>query len=62
MAAPPIKLHLLPDALDAEGQPRAGLLVPPSPGSASRRTVMVLFPTIAAAVAAKRDMEGSLHG
>ena len=34
------------------------LVVPPTPSRYDRRTVTLLFPTIAAALAAKRDMEG----
>jgi hypothetical protein len=55
---PPIRLHLMPEALDRDGQPRAALVVPPTPSRYDRRTVTLLFPTIAAALAAKRDMEG----
>lgn len=54
-----IKLHLLEDARDAEGVPRAGLLVPPPPSSVSRRPVLVIFASIAAAVAEKARMESS---
>jgi hypothetical protein len=53
------RLVLLPDALDAEGQPRVALATSATTG---RRAALVLFPTIAAALAALRDMEGRQHG
>jgi hypothetical protein len=58
MSAPaPIRLQLLPDAPDADGQPRCGLLVPPAPSSLSRRPILVLFHSLGAAIAAKATME-----
>ena len=57
MMAPSIQLHLMPEALDAEGEPRAALVVPPMPSRYDRRTVTLLFPSIAAALAAKRRLE-----
>ena len=52
-----IKLHLMPEAPDASGEPRAALVVPPLPSRYDRRAVTLLFPSIAAALAAKRNME-----
>ncbi len=54
-AAQPIRLQLMQDALDGDGEPRAALLLPPKPG---RRPVLMMFSTIAAAVAVKRSLEG----
>lgn len=54
-AAP--RLLLLPDAPDANGQPRVALALPAL--STGRRAALVIFPTIAAALAAKRRMEAS---
>ena len=54
-----IKLHLLPDALDGNGEPRAGLLIPPAPSSPARRPVLLVFTTLAAALAEKRTREGA---
>ncbi|MFT8243262.1 hypothetical protein [Roseomonas sp. BN140053] len=56
--AAPIRLHLLPDAPDASGEPRAALLVPPS-HTLTRRPTLHVFATVAAAIAAKRQMEGN---
>lgn len=51
------RLVLLPDALDATGEPRIALaLCALAPG---RRGGLVIFPTIAAALTAKRDMEAA---
>ncbi|MFT8243959.1 hypothetical protein [Roseomonas sp. BN140053] len=52
----PIRLHLLPDAPDASGEPRAALLVPPS-HTLTRRPALRVFATVAAAIAAKRLLE-----
>lgn len=57
LAATSIRLHLLPDAPDAEGEPRAALLVPASSPALGRRPALLLFANIAAAIAAKREME-----
>jgi hypothetical protein len=57
--AAPIRLHLLPEALDRDGEPRAALVVPPSASRYGRRSITLLFPSIAAAVAAKRSMEAA---
>lgn len=52
-----VQLHLLPEAPDAEGEPRAALVVPPMPSRYDRRTVTLLFPSLAAALAEKRRIE-----
>ena len=54
MSAAAIRLHLLPDVLDEGGEARAALELPAAPG---RRAVVVLFPSVAAAVAAKMGLE-----
>jgi len=54
--APAPRLLLLPDAPDADGQPRVALALPTL--STGRRAALVIFPTIAAALAALRTMEG----
>ena len=55
--APAIRLLLLPDAADPEGAPRPALLLPNlRPGA---RPVLRAFPTLAAALAAKRTMEAA---
>ena len=61
-AAPPIRLCLMPQALDRDGEPRAALVVPPTPSRYDRRTVILLFPSVAAALAAKRGMERAEPG
>ena len=53
-AAQPIRLLLLPDAADAEGGPLPALLLPTASAGMSK---LRAFPTIAAALAAKRSME-----
>ncbi|MDJ0391072.1 hypothetical protein QMO56_23455 [Roseomonas sp. E05] len=53
---PSIKLHLLLDAPDPDGLPRAALEIPPSPGR-NRRPTLLLFASIPAALAAKQRME-----
>ena len=59
---PLIRLHLLPEAADRDGEPRAALVVPPTPSRYDRRTITLLFPSIAAALAAKRGMECASPG
>lgn len=59
MTAPAIRLHLLEDACDADGLPRAALEVPSQPGAIVRRPLLLLFPTIALAVAEKAKREAS---
>jgi hypothetical protein len=58
----PIRLYLLPEALDRDGEPRAALVVPPTPSRYDRRTITLLFPSVAAALAAKRGMERAEPG
>lgn len=52
---PPPRLVLLADALDTEGQPRVALATSATTG---RRSALVLFPSLAAALAALREIEG----
>jgi hypothetical protein len=54
-APPPVRVVLLHGCPDEEGQPRPALM------GAGRRTPVV-FPTIAAALAAKKLMEAASHG
>ncbi|MCR0980629.1 hypothetical protein [Roseomonas populi] len=53
----PIKLLHIPAALDAAGEPRVMLEVPPRPGSVTRRPMLHAFASVAAALAAKAEME-----
>ena len=55
--APSIRLLLLPDAADPEGMPRPALLLPDLRHGA--RPVLRAFPSVAAALAAKRTMEAA---
>lgn len=57
MSPTPIRLQMLSDAPDEDGEPQCGLLVPPSPSSVSRRPILVLFANVAAAIEAKRGLE-----
>ncbi|MCG7360824.1 hypothetical protein MHZ93_06120 [Roseomonas sp. ACRSG] len=57
-SAEPIRLIQVPNALDANGTPRAALLVPPAPDAVSRRPIIKMFASVAAAIAAKRNLEG----
>ena len=59
MSAGPIRLCLLPEALDRDGEPRAALVVPPSPNRYGVRPTTVLFPSLDAALAAKRALEAA---
>lgn len=60
-AATPITVSLvhLPDAPDASGEPMVGLLVSTGPINTKRRPLLRIFPTVAAALTAKRALEGS---
>lgn len=51
---PSLQILLLVDALNAEGEPRAAVARPTVSG---RRGMLAIFPTVAAALAAKREME-----
>ena len=51
------RLVLLADAIDAEGQPRVGLALPAI--ATGRRAALVIFPNLAAALDAKRDLEAN---
>ncbi len=55
---PEVKLITLPDAPNSDGEPRAGLVILPEPHAISRRPIFRVFGTVAAAVAAKRALEG----
>jgi hypothetical protein len=55
-----IRLCLLSEALDPEGQPRAALVVPPSPDRYGR-PVTILYASLGAALAAKRSFEEATH-
>ncbi len=57
MSAGPIRLCLLPEARDRDGEPRAALVVPPSPRRYGRLPVTLLFPSLATALDAKRSLE-----
>ncbi len=57
MTAAPIQLLQFPDALDASGEPKVGLLLPPPAGSASTKPVLRVFATVSEAVRAKRRLE-----
>jgi hypothetical protein len=54
MSAAAIRLLLLADAPDDGGEARAALQLPPAPGG---RPAMLVFSSIAAAIAAKRGLE-----
>ncbi|MCB4820752.1 hypothetical protein [Roseicella aerolata] len=49
------RLVLLPDCCDANGEPRAGLMIP-------GHRLPIAFPSMAAAVAELRRMEAGAHG
>ncbi|WP_424135144.1 hypothetical protein [Roseomonas chloroacetimidivorans] len=53
----PIRLVHIPAAVDADGEPRVALEVPPRPGAQQRRPVLLMFASMAAALAGKREME-----
>lgn len=59
MAAAPVRLLLLDEARDPDGAPRAALRVPPMPGRYGTRPTTILYPSLDAALAAKRDLEGA---
>jgi hypothetical protein len=58
IAHTPIRLVHIPNAMDADGEPRVALEVLPRPGSVSRRPMLMMFASIAAALDSKRTMEG----
>lgn len=58
----PIRITYIPNAVDADGEQRVALEVPAKPGDVFRRAALMVFPSIAAAVAAKAAMEGAPHG
>lgn len=55
--AMPIRLVHIPNAADADGEPRIALEVPPGPGTLNRRPVLLMFATVSAALAGKRKLE-----
>jgi hypothetical protein len=54
----PIRLVHIPNATDADGEPRIALELPLRPDSLSRRPMLMMFASIAAALDSKRQMEG----
>ena len=59
MSGAQVRLCLMAEARDRNGEPRAALVVPPSPSRYGKRPVILLFPSLTAALHAKRDMEGA---
>jgi hypothetical protein len=55
----PVRLVQIPAAVDADGEPRIALEVLPQPGSMSRRPVLMMFASMAAALASKRELEAT---
>ncbi|MBP0446705.1 hypothetical protein J8J14_18165 [Roseomonas sp. SSH11] len=58
-SAPIVRLVHIPAAVDADSEPRVALEVPPRPGTQQRRPVLLMFASMAAALAGKRAMEAS---
>lgn len=58
-SAEPIRLIQIPAALNADGEPRAMLEVPPAPGAVRRVPDILTFRTMGEAIAAKRRLEAS---
>jgi len=56
-AAERVHLLLLADAPNADGEPRAALLMPPAAAALSRRPMVKIFASLAAAIAAKAELE-----
>jgi hypothetical protein len=56
VTAAPIRLLRLDDAPDGDGEPRGALMLPPT--ATVRRSVVLLFASVALAVQAKAEMEG----
>jgi hypothetical protein len=54
----PARVVYIPNAVDNDGEPRVALEVPPRPGSMSRRPTLLMFASMAAALASKQRMEG----
>ena len=55
---PMVRLVRIPNAHDADGEPRIALEVPPYPGAVSRRPVLMMFANMTAALDIKRSLEG----
>ena len=56
--APMIRLTILEDLLNSDGEPRAGLMLPLPPNPTARRQALAIFPSVAAALAEKARLEG----
>lgn len=57
-----IRLHMLPEAPDGDGQPRAALVLPARPAQGNmpgRRAITLWFGSVGAAVAEKSRREGA---
>lgn len=57
----PARLVLLPDMPNAQGEPRAGLMLPLPPNPTSRRSALAIFESIGAALAEKARLEGGTN-
>lgn len=62
VSAAPIRVTILHEMSNDDGSPRGGLLLPAAAKSTTRRPLLLVFGSVAAAVAAKREMEGRPHG
>lgn len=54
---PTIRLTILEDLLNSDGEPRAGLVLPLAPNATGRRQALRIFSSIGAALAAKTELE-----
>jgi hypothetical protein len=54
---PSIRLTILPDMLNSDGLPRAGLVLPLLPNATGRRQALRIFSSVGAALAAKAELE-----
>jgi hypothetical protein len=52
-----IRLTILEDLLNGDGEPRAGLMLPLPPNPTARRQALRIFSSIAAALAEKARLE-----
>lgn len=57
-ATPLVRLIQLAENRDPNGEPRTGLVITPPPTSINRRPLVRVFGSVAAALAAKRALEG----
>ncbi len=53
----PIRLCLMNEARDRDGEPRAALVMPPSPQRYGKHPTTILYPSLDAALCAKRRLE-----